>query len=159
MSEEIKEELLRLRERQHALSNEMNIIKMSVAVLERSEEQLASLQSTIKSLTESVTSNTTAVLQRLTSTERWQESHEKLDEERWKNLDAKLSEMKDMIEAIPVEVGKDLGALETVVAALTTKVTEHETAIERIKTIWATVTVIGGLVFAAAEFFLHMKKG
>lgn len=37
---------------------------------------------------------------------------EKLDSERWARLSDQLAEMKAMIEAIPIEIGKDLGRLE-----------------------------------------------
>lgn len=38
----------------------------------------------------------------------WQKSHDKLDEERNANLHEKLSELKGMLETIPIKLGEDL---------------------------------------------------
>lgn len=42
----------------------------------------------------------------------WQAGHDKLDAERWERLHERLDEFKAMIEATPLELGKDIGRLE-----------------------------------------------
>lgn len=73
---------------------------------------LQSLAAQIKSLVESINSNNLQVQTRIVSMERWQEAHEQLDGERWDRLDERLADLKATVEAIPKEVGKDLGRLE-----------------------------------------------
>lgn len=125
--------------------------------LERIRDAIDELRRSLESYTKSYNSNHTDALQRMTAMESWQSSHEDRDTERWGHLDEKLSELKGMLETIPMKVSEDVDKLATADEAIRQKLVEHESAIERIKTVWLTVSAIAAAALAVGEFLLHLK--
>lgn len=128
-----EDELLRLRDSLHDLRGDVGEMQLKVGLALELSNDVKSLHANVKSLTESISSNAMSVMQRLVTTERWQESHEQLDDERWRNLGDKLSEIKGMLESIPIKLGEDLDKLETRTNALSERIDEHDELLAQAK--------------------------
>lgn len=137
--QKIEEEMLRVRERLHDLSGLVSQVSLQIAAFAHTNEQIRNLQASVKSLTDSYNSNQVDMLQRVTSTERWQEAHEKLDEVRWQNLESKLSELKGMLETIPIKVEEDLASDHVLLKDLGEAYKEMQGAFKTLKWIGALV--------------------
>lgn len=84
----------------------------------------------------------------------WQTAHDKLDAERWERLHERLDEFKQMIEATPVELGKDIGRLEQAAAADRVNVEKLTGAYQRMRGAGGLV----GLGLSALELW-HLLRG
>lgn len=124
-------------------------------------EMVTGLRKDFDSFLKSYNSNHSDLLQRATGSESWQSSHERLDDERWRHLEKTLSELKGMLETLPVKMQEDLGHVESAQAATLATVTDHEETLQQMKGAWKVLAIGGALItilIAVAEYVLHWKK-
>ena len=134
--------------------------------IEHLRESVEHLIKTWESFTKTYHDNNTKIMTGLNSSERWQEAHERLDDERWRNFDGKLSEVKGLLESVPVKLASDLHRLENDIEevrkenrdgrkALWERVNDHDGFLKKAMGAWVAISVLG----AVLEFYLHTKGG
>jgi len=84
----------------------------------------------------------------------WQQGHDKLDAERWERLHERLDEFKAMIEATPLELGKDIGRLEAAAALDRDRLDKLHSAYQRMRGGFGLV----GLLLTVLEVW-HLLRG
>lgn len=102
------EEIQRIRDHHHRLAEVVTELQVKVAELGDPGEDISSLRAEMRSITASINSNTTAILQRMTTVEAKQEAADELSAERWRNFDKTMGEVKGLLESVPMKLGEDM---------------------------------------------------
>jgi chromosome segregation ATPase len=114
--------------------------------IDRLNREQESIRAVVNSMIKSAHDNLVHIMEGQASARSWQESHEKLDAERWQNLQRQLGEVKGLLETVPIKVGEDMTTMEKKIGLLHEKLEQHDKSISFLRGAWFALTAAGAVL-------------